>query len=1178
MYAQRLPIAKLVLVLAGGLLTTAPAIAEPVVFARHLALSPDGQTLAFSWAGDVWTVPITGGVARRLTVNPAHDSHPVWSRDGRHIAFSSDRYGTANVFVMTRDGAEVRRLTFSDRSQVPSVWSLDADYIYLHSRVEGQQFWEPRVYRVPAGGGQPWRAMDCYAADGRLSPDGKHLAFSRGGSKWWRRGYRGSANHDIWLHELQTGKFFQLTDFDGTDRLPAWDGDARGVYLLSDRGGTVNVWYQPIDGGAARQITHLTGDNVRDLSVSGDGRTLAFTHWDKLCVMSLPDGEPHEIEVTAAGDLPRERVDLRRYTRDADESEPSPDGKEVAFVVHGEIFVIKTEEGKPTRRVTRSPYRDHHITWSPDGKALFFVSDRAGQEDIYRATSAEDPAKPLSDSLRFKIERVTDHPEIERYLEVSPNGKKLAFVRGRGDLYIRDLTSGEETLLVESWNAPSYEWSPDGKWVAYEVEDEEYNPDVWIVPADGSAAAVNITQHPDSDTSPQWSADGQILAFTSRRAGFDSDLYLVFLSRELDEKSSVDLADYFKEQAEKVKKRKPVKEAVASGKIALPGAPTTTQPETTQPTTTQAAEQEEKEGGEPGVEWKKRLRRWIKGVLEEPPAEKKEKDEEKEEEAKKYEYELETAYRRIRRVTSLPGSQSRFALSPDGSLLAFTSAHGGSTAVYTVKWDGKDTKRIISTRVGALRWGLSGQRLYYLKGGVPGSCKASGSDAKAHAFAAKMAVTHAEEAVQKFFEAARILGLRFYHPTLKGLDWPTLADRYASLALQTQTVTEFNEVFNMLQGELNGSHLGISGPGGRSSERIGYLGCDFDPTFPGPGLKVTGITPNAPADRAESKLVPGDTILKVNHESVGPADPLNRALIDTVGDPVIIEYIPSPKRAEQNEESAAPATKPTPNDVSMLQSELEAARELSEVLGEEFEVILETEQLVIRPTSYRDYANLRYQAWVDENAAYVEEQSDGRLGYCHIRAMGQSAFHVFERDLYAVAHGKDGLIIDVRNNGGGSTADWVLAVLNVRRHAYTASRGGEPGYPQSRLIFYAWTKPATMMCNQYSFSNAEIISHAFKNLDRGPLVGMTTFGAVISTGSYGLIDGAYIRMPTRGWYTLPDGVDMENNGAVPDVLVPVTPEDEVRGRRPQLDAAIQTTLEQISQTRPERSRRPGTEP
>jgi len=220
-------------------------------------------------------------------------------------------------------------------------------------------------------------------------------------------------------------------------------------------------------------------------------------------------------------------------------------------------------------------------------------------------------------------------------------------------------------------------------------------------------------------------------------------------------------------------------------------------------------------------------------------------------------------------------------------------------------------------------------------------------------------------------------------------------------------------------------------------------------------------------------------------------------------------------------------------------------------------------EIVIRPISYGAFSALAYDAWVDANRRYVEEKSGGRLGYTHIQGMGEPQFHVFERDLYASGRGKDGLIIDVRNNGGGWTADWVMAVLSVRRHAFTRMPGGEPGYPQDRLIFYAWTKPATMMCNQYSYSNAEIVSHAFKNLGRGPLVGEETFGAVISTGSYGLIDGARIRMPLRGWFTLPDGKDMENNGAAPTVRIPQTPEDEALGREPQLDAAIRATLEEV---------------
>lgn len=1161
------------------------APADEVAFARHLALSPDGQTLAFSWAGDIWTVPIVGGSATRLTVHPAHDSHPVWSRDGQWLAFASARHGAANVFVMGRDGSGVRRLTFSDRSELPTDWSPDGASIYFYSGREGDVYREPRMYRVATAGGQSWRALDCFGTTPRVSPDGGRIAFVRGRTPWGRRGYRGSANYDIYVHTAATDTFKQLTDFDGTDRLPIWDAEGRGVYFLSDRAGTVNVWYQPVGDGTARQITHMSGDDVRDLAVSADGKTLAFTHWDRLYVMSPDDGQPQAIRVTAADDATRNDVELRAFTSGADEQEPSPDGEGIALVVHGEILVIKTEEKKPTRRVTDSVARDHDVVWSPDGKALFFVSDREGQEDIYRATSAEDPPEALSDSLRFKIERVTDDPAIEYSPQVSPDGKKLSYLRERGDLVIRDLKTGQESVLLESWNRPGYAWSPDSKWIAYQIEDLEHNSDVWVRPADGSRLPVNISRHPDYDGRPQWSADGQMLAFASQRHGFDSDLYLVFLSREVNEKSSVDLDEYFKKRSEAVKKRKPLKEAVASGKIVLAGEVPQTQPAETEPATKPA---EEKPAKKPAGDLRSQLRRWLKDFLAEE--DKKDKKPEKEKEEKKeYEYELETCYQRVRRVTSLLGDQSSFAFSPDGQLLAFTSAHADGRKLYTIKWNGEDVKSIVSAGVGALRWGLDGQKLYYLKSGVPNSCSSSGSGTKAHGFQTKMGISYAAEAAQKFADGARQLGLRFYHPTLKGLDWPGLTRKYNELALQTRTVTEFNEVFNMLQGELNGSHLGIHGPGRGRTEQLGNLGCTFDRTFAGHGLKVAAALKHSPADRAESRLVPGDIILKVNGQPVGPDSAIEKALINTVGDELIIEFIPSPEReperqedAPQTEEAEAPTEDEQAAEGARTAEEAAVDEPLTRqptVKGEEDDETAASDEpaedsedesagpreLVIRPVSSGSISGLQYRAWVEANTDYVEENSGGRVGYLHIRGMDRGSFEVFERDLYAAAQDKDGLIIDVRNNGGGWTADWVMAVLNVRRHAYTVQRGGEPGYPQDRLIFYAWTKPATMMCNQHSFSNAEIVSHAFKNLGRGPLVGVTTNGSVISTGAYRLIDGAMVRMPGRGWYVLPDGVDMELHGAEPDVKVPVTPADDVQGRRPQLDAAIQATLAQLAQ-------------
>lgn len=1179
------------------------ANAEQVVYARELSLSPDGKTLAFSWAGDVWTAPIAGGQARRLTANPADDGSPVWAPDGRHLAFASNRHGSNNIFTMTADGADVTRVSYGDRPETPSAWSPDGQFIYFHMRRDGSMRFEPQMYRVPAAGGQVYRILECYGAGATPSPDGKRIAFSRGWSPFSRTGYRGSANHDIWLWEAATAQFSQLTDFAGTDFQPKWAPDNSGVFMISDRSftvaggpppdprGVMNVWFQPLSGGA-RQITYATTDRVRDFAISADGKTVAYTQWDKLFVVDLaaagvnPSADrlaPREIVIEAGSDSPGKPFEMRTSTKDADEFEASPDGKEIALVVRGEVFVIKTEPEKSTRRVTDSSSRERDVTWSPDGKALFYVSDADGREQVYRATSAETPAKALSDSLRFKIERVTDSPAIERGPLLSPDGKSMAIIRERGDLVIRDLKSGGERTVFASFDRPTVRWSPDSKWLAYAVEDNEFNSDVWIAPADASAPAVNISQHPDADVNPQWSADGQIVAFSSRREGQDSDIYMVFLSAALDEKSPVDLAAYFEKAGEKAKKRKPPGECDASGKIHLGAAPASQA--TSQATSTPASSQASKSGSKESDkdDWRSRIRKAAQEFLKDDDAKKADKDKAKDDDAKEYKYDLATAYRRLRRVTSPPASKTSFALSPDGEIIAYLANNEGTPALYTIKWNGQDRKKAVTGGVGGLQWALDQSRIFYLKTGVPGSCKPDGGDAKDHAYSARLRIDLVAEASQKFKDGARTMGLMFYHPTLKGLDWPALSLKYESLATRVRTTREFNEIFDFFQGELNASHLGASGPPANlppgsppTSESVGYLGIEFDAAFAGPGLRVKSILADSPGDRDESRLYIGDVLLKVNGQSVGPADSLDRALLGSAGEQVIVELTPSSTRpaASQPTTTSAPSsavasgpttpagstppssatTAPTTSATSEPTSKAAPASAPASAPA--------TIEVVIRPIAFPAYSELIYEAWVRENARYVNEKSGGKVAYTHISGMAEPQFYTFERDLYAVAHGKDGLIVDVRNNGGGWTADWVMAVLNARRHAYTVPRGGDKGYPQDRLIFYSWPKPATMMCNQYSYSNAEIVSHAFKTLKRGPLVGMTTFGAVISTGAFQLVDGTNIRQPFRGWF-LPDGTDMESHGAVPDVLVAQTPDDEQTGRRPQLDAAIRATVEQL---------------
>lgn len=1149
-------------VLIAAALVATTAAADDVVFARYLALSPDGQTLAFSWAGDVWSVPSDGGQARRLSVHEAYDSHPVFSPDGRHVAIASRRHGAANVFVMKASGADVRRVTFGDRSTYPCGWSAGGEDVHFYSLDEGQQHWEPRMYRVPAVGGQAWPLLRCFGRDARWSPDGEQVVFVRGYRYWgwWRRGYRGSGNADLWLFTPATGEFRQLTDFDGNDEQPYWDADGTGVYFTSDRSGTVNVWHLPLAGGDARQVTHFDVDDVRDLAVSADGGTLAFTYWDQIYGLRPGQGEPQRIQVTAASDVPFDPREPRTLRGGADEYAASPDGEEIAVVVRGEIFVTKTEDDKPTRRVTQSAARDRHVTWSPDGKALFFVSDRTGNEQVFRATSAEEPPKPLSESLRFRIEQVTDAEQPSFLPRVSPDGKELAIVRLRGDIVVRDLEDGAERRLVSGFVWPRYQWSPDSRWIAYSTDDNENNGDVWIVPADGDAEPVNISRHPDEDYDPQWSADGQILAFSSQRHGFDMDLYFVFLSPELDELSSVALAEYFEQAAEQVKKAKPPEDVLASGDIRLAGE---VPPE--EPTTAPSEDDGEDEEQAPrDLSLRGIVREALQALLKEPPKPKSDKDEAEadEDDDPEYAWELDTAWRRVRTVTELADEQIHFALHPDGSTLVFTSGHENGNKLFAINWDGSGLKTLRGDNATGLAFDPSGQRVYYLRGGVPASCTASGGSPQTHTFRAKMIIDYAAQAAQKFDDAARALERGFYHPRMKGRDWPALTAKYRDLALRVPTDFEFNDVVNMLMGELNASHMGIGGGmrGTSSVEAIGYLGCTFDPHHPGPGLRVATILEDGPADRAESRLHVGDVILAVDGEPVGPHHALDAALIDTVGQEVVLQVRRAAAHAPTDTDAAAAADESTDEAAADAPPGAEEASAADDG---------DAEYVAIRPVSYGTFTDLAYEADVRAARAYVERASDGQVGYVNIRRMHDTDFYTFERDLYAAGHGRQGLIIDVRNNGGGWTADWVMAVLDVRRHAVTVNRGAEPGYPQGRLLVYAWTRLATMMCNQYSFSNAEIVAHAFKTLGRGPLVGMPTFGGVISTGSYELIDGSRIRMPLRGWYVLPEGADMELNGARPDIIVPITPDDEVHGRRPQLDAAIEATLQQIEAGRAE---------
>ena len=643
-----------------------------------------------------------------------------------------------------------------------------------------------------------------------------------------------------------------------------------------------------------------------------------------------------------------------------------------------------------------------------------------------------------------------------------------------------NLADNSRRTLMEGWTEPDVEWAWDSRHIVYAVEDVYFNSDIWLLdtsaPGEGEAAreAVNITRHPDIDANPRLSVDGRVLAFQSDRAGENGefDVYGLYLDRDLEGMQTHEYKAHFEAVRTEVNKRK------VPGDIDFAA-------EYTPPTA--------------------------------------------------FGFDLEDAYLRVRRLTSLPGSESVVAVTPSGDRVLFNATVDGTASLFSVDHAGGDRKVVLA---GGAFGGASylGDKIVFTRGGASVVPIAGGSSAS-YPISATIDLTISDEQRQKAIELGRTFGATFYHPTMKDLDWAGLTTAYAELASHTRTNNSWNRVMNMLMGEVNGSHTGVSGGGlnaftSPNATSIGALGTDLEPVVG--GYRVTRVLQGSPADTKRSRLLVGDVIVAVEDVVLSPAP------------------------------DAMPGR--DFNDVMAGRTGQETILEIRR------EGVEGTKLLLIVPASTGSMGTLAYEQDVRDRRAEVGRLSNGRLGYLHIRGMSEQYVRDFERDLYAAAHGKDGLVIDVRDNGGGSTADILLTSLTQPQHSFTVPRGAEvatmprDAYPRDRRLIYSYPHPINVLINENSFSNAEIFAHAIKHIGRGSIIGTATFGGVISTGGFGLIDGTAVRQPFRGWY-LPqrDGsvMDLENHGTQPDVSVPQLPSDEAAGVDRQLEAAVRELLERI---------------
>lgn len=1119
---------------------------------QYPAVSPDGQTIVFSAAGDLWAIKKSGGVAARLTAHPAIEGRARFNAEGNRLAFESNRGGVANIFLAEVQGSGqstvlngINRVTTSDRTQWLGGFSADGQSVLFSAYLYPEVYRQPRMYSAPINGGA---MTDLTGAFGRAPTLGQHdnsIYFMRGYYYPHRWVYEGSGNLDIWKYSPEENEFTQMTGYEGHDMDPCPLPDGSMVYL-SSKDGQYNL-YKMNEGksdhkgrNSGKQLTNFKPQNgeqtimggVRDLAVSDDGSTAVLVVQNTLYTLDLNDSKalPIAVHVSMGADTDRDMIRSMDVSKRASEAAVHPSGDAVAVVARNELFVRSTADEHPSRRITNSPVRERDIVWSPDGEVLYFTADdEESLGSIYAARvtlSSEDlkPEEPVEDeaeeveasedldeaeseatleteadsedtteesggesdeadeepevekidhaarwagALRFEITEVVSGTQLAFAPTPSPDGKTLMYKRDRGDVVLRDLESGDERILLESWSDPEIQWASDSTHVIYSDTDLNFNSDIFLLDTrlndDGELGqSINLTRHPDIDHSPQLSADGKVLTFLSDRGSnnWEWDVYAINLDRDLDGMRKYELDSYSADAVKAAKKREPL---------------------------------------DPN----------------DPP------------EIEPLEFDVDDAYLRVRRLTSTPESENNLVMSPAGDRIAFTVDRN----FVSVDRFGKEQKTIHSGSISDPRVSLDGASVSFVSGGQSMSSGMKGGESTTYGIDGQINIDSMAELDQKYKEASQRFGMNFYHPTLKGLDWDAITSQYHELVMQTRTNQAFQRIMNYLFGELDGSHTGIGGGEGFSASttaRNGYLGIDTTPVSN--GYRVDRIYSHGAMDRMDDGVQVGDILVAIGDHRIEDTHTrdLHNSLAGLSGSEVLVEYI-------------------TTNDES----------------GES-----ETKFGMVTPASYSANSIIRYRQEVLDRQQEVDEMSNGKLGYLHIRSMGEASVRDFERDLFAAAEGKDGLVIDVRDNGGGWTTDILLASLTAPTHAYTIPRGANPedvrpdSYPRDRRLIYAYSRPIVVLINENSFSNAEIFAHSIRTADRGRLVGVPTFGGVISTGSFSLIDGTRVRRPFRGWY-LPDGTDMENNGAEPDVYIRQTPSDEASGKDPQLEAAVKDLLKSI---------------
>ncbi len=840
---------------------------------RYQSISPNGEHIVFTFKGDLYRVASSGGDATQLTFHEAHDYMPVWSKDSKHIAFASNRYGNFDVFVMDAMGGQATRLTFHSTNESPFSFSHDNKHVVFGAQrqdiAEHRQFptgSQPELYQVPVKGGRVDQIFTIPAEYVQVSKDGRYMVYhdKKGGENEFRKHHKSSITRDIWMYDAKSDSHKMLTNRQVEDRQPVFSADEKSLYFLSESSGTFNVHKMSIDNPTdIQQLTNFKLHPVRFLSF-GNG-ILSFGFDGELYTMR-EGAQPQKLSVNIRTQDKANADSYISINGGVREMAISPNGKEIAFIARGEVFVTSVD-GSLTKRLTNTPEQERFVTWGPEGKSVVYASERDGKWNIYKSTRERATEEPFFFAATLiKEETVLSNDEDNYMPQYSPNGKKMAYIAGRRTLRIMDIAAGTTVDLLTPNDLfhmrdgdKYFTWSPDSKWLLVDWSMSLNNSEVLLMAADGSNR-INLTESGYYDSSPKWVNGGKQMIWTSNRNGLksyatsgqsQSDVYSMFFTQDGWDKYQLNKEEYaLMKEIEKEKKKGEKKE----------------------------------------------------------DSKDKDSKEEKKETVKDLTFDFDDMKERKARFTIHSSSLGDATLSKDGEKLYYLARFEGGQNLWTTNLRTKETKMAIKLNggFGSFQWDEKMENLYLLSGGRISKINPDAGKREAISISGEMQYDAVAERDYMFDHVWIRTKNIFYEPTFHGVDWNLMRTEYAKHLPSIGNSYEFSELLSEMLGELNVSHAGARyGNSIPNADATASLGIFMDYKHKGNGIRIAEVLKGGPLDKAKFDIKPGMVIEKIDGELVTPDRDVATYLNRKSGKFTLLE-ITGPKKSDRQQITVKP--------------------------------------------------------------------------------------------------------------------------------------------------------------------------------------------------------------------------------------------------------------------------------